>query len=170
VRTLDLDDDARTDVVFFAQDQRADSARTQALVFRHSTTPKDELPLFGKDGRPAQVLVLDGFALSPTKRTVPTANGGRERVAGSMAKPWTGGSSRFALVYTPSTPGIASASLVSTSSTRAWAIVERTNTTWTTPSDTRSSKYRASPRRTAGSSTRRTALPRIEPDAGMAGI
>jgi hypothetical protein len=62
VRTLDLDRDSRTDVVFFAQDQRADSARTQALVFRQSLAPKDELPLFGKDGRPAQLLVLDGFA------------------------------------------------------------------------------------------------------------
>jgi hypothetical protein len=62
VRTLDLDRDARTDVVFFAQDQRADSARTQALVFRQSLAPKDEMPLFGKDGRPAQLLVLDGFA------------------------------------------------------------------------------------------------------------
>lgn len=62
VRTLDLDRDARADVVFFAQDKRADSARTQALVFRHTTAPKDELPLFGKEGRPGQLLVLDGFA------------------------------------------------------------------------------------------------------------
>ncbi len=62
VRTLDLDRDRRSDVVFFAQDQRADSARTQVLVYRHDKAPTDELPLFGKDGRPAQLLVLDGFA------------------------------------------------------------------------------------------------------------
>ncbi len=62
VRAVDLDLDARADLVFFAQDKRADSARTQALVFRHATAPKDELPLFGQDGRPGQLLVLDGFA------------------------------------------------------------------------------------------------------------
>jgi hypothetical protein len=62
VRAADLDRDARADVVFFAQDQRADDARTQALVFRHATAPKDGPPLFGKDGRPGELLVLDGFA------------------------------------------------------------------------------------------------------------
>lgn len=62
VRALDLDRDARADVVYFAQDQRADSARTQALVYRQALAPKDEPALFGKEGKPSELLVLDGFA------------------------------------------------------------------------------------------------------------
>lgn len=62
VRTLDLDQDRRADVVFFAQDQRADSARTQALVFRQARAPAGETPLFGREGKPSELLVLDGFA------------------------------------------------------------------------------------------------------------
>ncbi len=61
VRALDIDRDARADAVFFAQDQRADSARTQALVFRHGPTEKDAPALFGAEGRPTELLVLDGF-------------------------------------------------------------------------------------------------------------
>ncbi|MCY2961120.1 MAG: FG-GAP-like repeat-containing protein [Planctomycetota bacterium] len=62
VRALDLDLDARADVIYFAQDQRADSARTQALVFRQARAPAGEVPLFGKEGKPSELLVLDGFA------------------------------------------------------------------------------------------------------------
>jgi hypothetical protein len=62
VRTLDLDGDDRADMVIFALDQRADSARTQVLVFRQGRQPQGEPPLFGKDGQPSEVLVLDGFA------------------------------------------------------------------------------------------------------------
>lgn len=66
VRALDLDLDARADVVFFAQDQRSDSARTQALVFRQGRASAGEVPLFGKDGKPTELLVLDGFARALT--------------------------------------------------------------------------------------------------------
>ncbi|MBL8862800.1 MAG: VCBS repeat-containing protein [Planctomycetes bacterium] len=62
VRALDLDRDARVDLVFFAQDRRSDAARTQALVFRQAATPAGEPPLFGREGKPVEVLVLDGFA------------------------------------------------------------------------------------------------------------
>jgi len=62
VRALDIDRDARADAVFFAQDKRADSARTQALVFRHGITAGDAPALFGKEGKPTELLVLDGFA------------------------------------------------------------------------------------------------------------
>ena len=51
--------------------------------------------------------------------------------------------------------------------TSAWAIVDRTNTTWSMPSMARSSKYFAPPSRIFGSSRRRTAWPRIDPDADM---
>jgi len=62
VRALDLDRDDRVDVVFFAQDQRADSARTQALVFRHGKAQAGDVPLFGAEGKPSELLLLDGFA------------------------------------------------------------------------------------------------------------
>jgi len=62
VRALDLDGDSRADMVIFALDQRADSARTQVLIFRQGRTPPGEPPLFGKAGQPSEVLVLDGFA------------------------------------------------------------------------------------------------------------
>ena len=51
--------------------------------------------------------------------------------------------------------------------TSAWAIVDRTNTTCSSPSMARSSKYLAPPSRIAGSSRRSTAWPRIDPDAVM---
>jgi hypothetical protein len=62
VRALDLDKDGRSDLVIFALDQRADSPRTQVLVFRQASQPAGEPLLFGAAGKPTELLVLDGFA------------------------------------------------------------------------------------------------------------
>jgi hypothetical protein len=61
-RAVDLDGDKRADALFSAGDKRSDSVRTQVLVFLSTAIPKGETSLFGKDGVPAQVIVLDGFA------------------------------------------------------------------------------------------------------------
>ncbi len=87
-----------------------------------------------------------------------------------MTKPWTGSIASVSLVWTAMTPGIASASAVSSAEIRAWGIVDRTNARCAVPAGVRSSKYLASPRRMRGSSTRRTGFPRIEPEATMAGL
>src|SRR4029079_15283998 len=52
-------------------------------------------------------------------------------------------------------------------STFACATVDRTNAMCANPSIARSSKYRASPRRMRGSSTRLTGLPRMDPETAM---
>src|SRR5688572_13529820 len=54
-----------------------------------------------------------------------------------------------------------------TDCTVPWAKDDRTNTTCAAPVTSRSSRYLAAPVRTAGSSSRRTAWPRIEPDSAM---
>src|SRR5262245_21325774 len=102
--------------------------------------------------------------MSPTNRTLPFASGGRFIVGGNIMKPCWSGSSMSADVYTATTPGAASASLVSIDSMLACATVERTNATCSNPSMSRSSKYSVAPVRMPGSSLRRTGLPRIEPD------
>src|SRR5687767_7626887 len=72
-----------------------------------------------------------------------------------------GGMSTSAAVITSTTPGAWRASEVSTDSTRAWAMVERTNVTQHAPSSGRSSRYFRPVVRKAGSSRRRTRLPRM---------
>ncbi|MBL8859883.1 MAG: FG-GAP repeat protein [Planctomycetes bacterium] len=59
---LDLDDDRRVDVVMSAGDKRSKDVRTQVLVFLAGKVKAGESPLFGRDGIPTQLLVLDGFA------------------------------------------------------------------------------------------------------------
>lgn len=63
---LDLDRDGRADVVVFAGDKRAESVRTQALVFTQKPPQKPEAALFGPKGVPQQLLVLAGFVGSVT--------------------------------------------------------------------------------------------------------
>src|SRR5690348_7435000 len=59
------------------------------------------------------------------------------------------------------------ASLVSTPSRTACAIVERTKAACSSPGTFRSSKYSVRPARMPGSSRRRTGFPRIDPDVAM---
>ena len=66
-RSLDLDLDRRADCVFFAGDRRAKEPRTQALVYLNARRAPGqgappELPLFGAEGAPEQLLVIAGFA------------------------------------------------------------------------------------------------------------
>ncbi|MCA9322898.1 MAG: VCBS repeat-containing protein, partial [Planctomycetes bacterium] len=58
---LDLDQDRRADCVLLAADRRAESARTQVLVFRAAATTKGEPPLFGSKGIPSSLMVVGGF-------------------------------------------------------------------------------------------------------------
>jgi len=60
--TLDLDGDGRTDVVISAGDKRSKDVRTQVLVFLAKYVKPAERALFGDQGVPTQLLVLDGFA------------------------------------------------------------------------------------------------------------
>lgn len=61
-KSLDLDGDKRADCIVTAGDKRSSDVRTQVLVFLQKTVKSGESPLFGKDGVPVQLLVLDGFA------------------------------------------------------------------------------------------------------------
>jgi hypothetical protein len=61
-QSLELDGDRRADCVFSAGDKRSKDVRTQVLVFLSKAAKPAEPALFGKDGVPAQVLVIDGFA------------------------------------------------------------------------------------------------------------
>ena len=64
---------------------------------------------------------------SPAKRTTSVASRGRRMPSGSMGSVWAiGGSSRSALVNTPSTPGCREASSVSMPTIRACGYDERT--------------------------------------------
>jgi hypothetical protein len=60
---VDLNRDRHADCVLLAGDQRSRKARTQVLVYVQD--PKAKLPLFGAEGLPSQLLVLDGFAGNP---------------------------------------------------------------------------------------------------------
>jgi hypothetical protein len=60
---VDLNGDRYADCVLVAGDQRSKSARTQVLVYIQE--PKRKIPLFGEEGLPNQLLVLDGFAGNP---------------------------------------------------------------------------------------------------------
>jgi hypothetical protein len=67
VWTKDLDADGRADVLFSAGDKRSKDMRTQVLVFqqaRAGAEPWDasKHPLFGPDGVPSGLLVLEGLA------------------------------------------------------------------------------------------------------------
>ena len=87
----------------------------------------------------ARVSATTATIASPTKRTVPVASRGRVIFWSTMMIGTSSGRSRSAPVTTASTPGAASASLVSTATMRPWASVERTKTTWAAPSWTMSS-------------------------------
>ena len=64
---LDLDTNRRADAVVLASDLRSDDPRTQILVFVNgkSRGATKELPLFGPEGLPRQLMVIVGFAGSP---------------------------------------------------------------------------------------------------------
>ena len=109
--------------------------------------------------------------MSPTKRTRSVANTGRLSSAGIIGNPWNGASPR----------SLPSAAAVDRDDARhaprrrstsidvivPWATGERTNTTWAMPGSVRSSTYFPAPVSSVGSSSRCTALPRIEPDVAM---
>ena len=95
-----------------------------------------------------RVSATTAATMSPTKRTRSLAKIGRLTSAGIIGKPWNGASPRSlpsAAEYTATTPGIDSASLVSTEVMVPWATAERTNTTWAVPSCSRSSTYLPAP-------------------------
>ena len=100
---------------------------------------------------------------SPTKRTTPSASIGRANVSGTSSASFIGGSPRSVPVNTQLTPGIPRASSREMLRTRACAMKERTKTAWSAPSAGTSSKNRAAPVMRAGSSTRRTECPRMDP-------
>jgi hypothetical protein len=60
---VDINRDGHADCVLLAGDQRSKSARTQVLVYIQE--PEAKIPLFGEEGLPSQLLVLDGFAGYP---------------------------------------------------------------------------------------------------------
>ena len=60
---VDLDRDGRTDCVLLAGDQNSEDVRTQVLVYVQDAARTS--PLFGPEGVPSQLLVLDGFASQP---------------------------------------------------------------------------------------------------------
>jgi hypothetical protein len=82
-RNLDLDGDKRTDCVFSAGDKRSKDVRTQVLVFLAKAVKPGEPQLFGRDGVPSQVLVLDGFA-RPLEFADVDGDGRTDFVAGSV--------------------------------------------------------------------------------------
>ncbi|MDZ4772362.1 MAG: VCBS repeat-containing protein [Planctomycetota bacterium] len=61
-KSLDLDGDQRVDCVFSAGDKRSKDVRTQVLVFLSKFVKTGEAALFGNEGTPSQLLLLDGFA------------------------------------------------------------------------------------------------------------
>ena len=88
------------------------------------------------------------------------------RGAPSLAAGWGTGWRRYvaagrgsSAVNTPSTPGIAAASLLSMPVSSAWANSDRTHTAWAARSTAMSSTKRPPPVTKRGSSIRRTALP-----------
>jgi hypothetical protein len=78
----------------------------------------------------ARVSATTATIASPTKRTTSVASTGLVMAWLTRANGAMGPRSMSAAVTTASTPGAASASLVSMLVIRAWATVERTNTTW----------------------------------------
>ncbi len=64
---VDLDLDGRADCAIFAGDKRSDDVRTQGLFFTQAGV-RDGPPLFGRDGRPASLLVFAGFVSDPAFR------------------------------------------------------------------------------------------------------
>src|SRR5262245_42850604 len=97
---------------------------------------------------------------SPRKRTTSRASCGRAMTGGPIPG-GRGGRSRSAAVSTATTPGMPAAWLVSSPPMRACATTERTKTACSAPGIARSSVYRAEPVTMGGSSTRRTASPRL---------
>lgn len=82
-QTADVDGDRRADVVLFAGDREADALRTQVLLYTQGRSGTPESPLFGKDGVPAQVLVVAGFAGAPRLLDV-DGDGRPDLTAGSV--------------------------------------------------------------------------------------
>jgi hypothetical protein len=81
--SLDLDGDHKVDCVISAGDKRSESVRTQMLVFLARAVKAGEPPLFGAQGTPAQLLVLDGFARPLAFEDV-DGDGRPDLVAGSV--------------------------------------------------------------------------------------
>src|SRR6267378_4649670 len=99
--------------------------------------------------------------MSPTNRTTSAARGGLAMVSG--AGNWARGfRPRSRERNTPTTPGIAAASEMSTLRRRACASVERTNTACRDPGRRTSSVYCPAPVTSRGSSRLRTAPPSAE--------
>src|SRR5262245_60136982 len=100
--------------------------------------------------------------MSPTKRAVSTATGGRLI---AVSRPGSGGGPKGgASTAAPAktwTPGSSSAALPSTLAMRAWGRIERTNVTASAPSRGRFSTYSPAPRRKRPSSLRSTRFPRM---------
>lgn len=68
---VDLDRDARADCVVFAGDKRSQDVRTQGLFFAQAAVkagPDAGPPLFGREGRPRDLLVFAGFVTEPRFR------------------------------------------------------------------------------------------------------
>jgi hypothetical protein len=64
---VDLDRDHRADCVILAGDKRSEDVRTQGLFFAQAAVA-DGPPLFGREGRPASLLVFAGFVADPSFR------------------------------------------------------------------------------------------------------
>ena len=120
----------------------------------------------------ARVSATTAATMSPTNRTLSVANTGRFSVSGIAGNCCNDGRPRSSppAWYTATTPGIDNASVTSTETRLACATVDRTNATCAMFGSTRSSTYFPAPVNSAGSSRRRTAFPRIEPDAGMGNL
>jgi hypothetical protein len=68
---VDLDRDKRADYVVFAGDKRSEDVRTQGLFFAQAAVkpgPDAGSPLFGREGRPSNLLVFAGFVTEPRFR------------------------------------------------------------------------------------------------------
>ena len=117
----------------------------------------------------ACVSATTAATMSPTKRTRSLGEDRPvERRAASSGSPGTTAAEVVAAAwYTAITPGIDSASPTSTEVMVPWATGERTNATCSIPVSTRSSTYLPAPVSSVGSSSRCTALPKIEPAAAM---